>query len=458
MDYPIFISVLFILQFICFYYGRKYSKNIQTNEDYFLANKELRFFPLLMTFLATQVGGGLVLGSAEEAYTYGWIVLCYPMGAALGLLALAGGIGKRLAKLPVSTVAQIFEVYYGSKTLKKIASSLSILSLFMIFVAQIIASQKFMLSLGAINPIWFFGFWGIVIVYTSLGGMRAVVATDIIQAAFFITVFVFCFAWVVLKGDVSPATIVQNMTANENFSPASGKFLGWLLMPLLFMVIEQDMAQRCFAGKTPKIVSRAALFAAIGTIGITIIPVFFGVLAKEMGLVVPQGVSVLIYTIMQTSTPAITAIVSCAIIVAIVSTADSLINAVSSNISQDFIPQNKSIRFSQVLSGMIAVLGIICSFYFDNIVDLLIQSYELSVSCLLVPVTLALFLKRNTFWPAAGAILFGAFSFFFFRVYPMSLPKEIVSIALSLAGFGLGMLCQQRAAEDNLIPRDTSET
>ena len=98
MDISIFISLLFALQ--CFYWlvGRRASKNLNSKEDYFLAGKSVQLFPLMMTFLATLVGGGLVLGSADEAYRFGWTVLLYPIGAALGLILLGAGIGAQISK------------------------------------------------------------------------------------------------------------------------------------------------------------------------------------------------------------------------------------------------------------------------------------------------------------------------------------------------------------------------
>ena len=113
-----------------------------------------------MTFVATQIGGGLVLGAAEEAYQFGWTVLLYPLGACLGFVVLALGVGKNLARFQVSTVAEFFEVVYRSPLLKKMASLLSITSLFMILMAQVIASRKFMVSLGDGQFPAIFGFLG----------------------------------------------------------------------------------------------------------------------------------------------------------------------------------------------------------------------------------------------------------------------------------------------------------
>jgi solute:Na+ symporter, SSS family len=439
MNTTVFLLFLFGLQAICFIVGRRSSKGLNTQEDYFLAGKGIRFFPLLMTFLATQVGGGLVLGSAEEAYQFGWSVLFYPLGAGLGLIALGLGIGRKLAELPISTVAQIFEIIYRSPFLKKVASSLSIITLFMILVAQIVGSNKFITSLGVENPVWFIAFWGIVIAYTALGGLKAVVATDIIQAVFFIAVFLFAFGYAAYA--IPAADIVEMSADNGHFIFDSSKLCGWLFMPLLFMVIEQDMGQRCFSAHSPNTVSKATLWAGICTLAIGIIPVFFGILAKNLGIEAPKGSSILMASVMQTTNPIIAAMAGCAILAAVISTADSLINAISSNLSQDFAfasSQEKNIRNSQLISAGIAIIGIFFSFYFNNIVDILILSYELSVSCLFIPIATALFRKKGHALSAGLAITFGAASFFLFTQFPPAYPKEILNVLFSGLGYLTG--------------------
>lgn len=437
MNIPIFVTMLFALQLFYWFVGKRSSKNSNVKEDYFLAGKSVAFFPLMMTFLATQVGGGVVLGAADEAFRVGWPVLLYPLGAALGLIILGAGIGRKLAGFQVSTVAQILEVVYGSPMLRKVASALSVISLFMILVAQIIASHKFLVSLGLTNTPLFIAFWAIVIIYTAQGGLKAVISTDLVQAAFFSIVFFIGFALVYFT---EPAVAAIQMPNLESFTQVSSKLTGWLLMPLLFMVIEQDMGQRCFAGVSPKVVSRASLWAGIVTMAVCIVPVFFGTLAQKMNLTVPAGGSVLMAAIIQTTNPWVSALVGCAVLAAIISTATSLINALSSNISGDFFAQVKSIKVVQASTALVSIGAIFFAFYFDNIVDLLIQTYELSVSCLFVPIFIALFKRNGKYKAALLSIVFGAAGFCLFRVYPLPIPREICSIVLSLIGFGLGEL------------------
>lgn len=434
-----FVFMLFALQLFYWFVGRRASKNVQGKEDYFLAGKSVKLFPLMMTFLATQVGGGVVLGAAEEAYRFGWPVLLYPLGTALGLMLLGCGIGRKLAGFQVSTVAEVFEVVYRSTILRKVASLLSIISLFMILVAQIIASNKFLISLGLDNPYLFILFWAIVIFYTAQGGLRAVIATDMVQAAVFSIIFLFCFGLVLWR---EQALTLLQLPQLEYFASVSSKFCGWLLMPLLFMVIEQDMGQRCFAGASPKIVSRATFLAGICTMVVCVVPVFFGSLAQVTGLEVPPGGSVFMAMIAKTTSPWIAALVGCAVLAAIISTATSLINAISSNVSSDFklswLKKIDSMRIVKGVTCLISMGAIFFAFYFDNIVDLLIQSYELSVSCLFVPIAMALWRKRGSFLSALSSIVLGALGFCLFRLYPMEFPREIASILLSALGYGLG--------------------
>lgn len=438
MNIPVFFLLFFGLQAVCIFVAMS-AKEIKDKNEYYLAGRQIGYFPLCMTFLATQVGGGLILGSAEEAFHFGWSVLLYPLGQSLGFILLGLGVGRKLALFNVSTISQVFGKAYNSINLKKITSLFSIISLFLIFVAQVVASSKFMTSLGVNGSVLFILFWSMVIFYTAMGGLKAVIATDVVQATFFVAAFVICFIYVFWNLD---SKTIEAINSNHSafFEFPSAKICAWLAMPLLFMVIEQDMGQRCFAASSPSLVSKSAFTAGVATFVICLIPVFFGILAKFMQIEVPIGSSVFMEVVKISSSPWITALVGCAILAAIISTADSLLNAISSNIALDFdIPlfKERGVRGQQILTAGIALSGIAVSFFFNNVVDLMIQSYELSVCCLFVPLLGAIFGRQNP-QSAYLAILFGAVSFGIFKMIPVPISGELVSTLLSLFGFGIG--------------------
>lgn len=439
MDASIFICMLFSLQCIYWMIGRYASRQVKDNQDYFLAGKTVQLFPLTMTFLATMVGGGTVLGAAEESFRFGWPVVLFPMGTALGLIALGLGFGRKLAEFGVSTTSQIFEKAFDSPSLKKISSLLSIISLFMILIGQIVGSQKFLLSMGIQNTPLFVLFWAIIIVYTAQGGLKAVISTDLMQASFFTCIFLGCFALIAFS---EPSVYNMPLPSLETFESVSPKLCGWIFLPLLFTVLGQDMGQRCFAGANSKVVSRAALFAGLLGMLVCMIPIFLGILANTIELTPSNGSSVLMAVIAKTTNPWLTALMGCAVLAAIVSTATSLINAISSNLLGDFRLESMkgSLRPVQLLTCIISVLAVFIGLYADNIVDLFIQSYELSIACLAVPLFVALFKKQGPREAAIFSVASGATGFIIFQWVELPFPKEIAEIALSATGYVLGFI------------------
>lgn len=443
----LFVMMLFTLQGFYWFVGKRASAQVESEKDYFLANRQVNLFPLLMTFLATQVGGGVVLGASDEAFKYGWPVLFYPLGGALGLILLGAGFGRKLASFNVTTVAELFEVVYGSKMLRKFASLLSIVSLFMILIAQIIGSQKFLVSMGMSNPYLFVGFWALIIYYTTKGGLKAVISTDLVQAAFFSGVFLFCLAYVWGSTETAmPSMLVGSLEV------VSDKFVGWLILPMLFTVIGQDMGQRCFAGASPKIISQACIGAGMVSLMVCMVPLYLGIYAASVGIEVPNGGSVLMTTVATVTNPFVTALVGCAVLAAILSTATSLINAISSNLTEDFnwsrFQRINPLRRAQIITFLISVGAIYAAFQFTNIVDLLMMSYDLSLSCLCVPLFFALFKRKGSSFAALGAVICGVAGFLLFRVYPVPFSREIAAMAISLIGFGVGeWLARSRASQ-----------
>ncbi len=390
MNQLLFLSLLTLLGVSQLWIGKK--SKAENREDYFLMGRKLGLFSLVMTLLATQIGGGMLLGACEEAYRCGFKALFYPLGMVIGMLILGLGFGAKFRRLELTTVAEVFEKVYGSTRLRKIASLLSIVSLFFILMAQAIAARKFFISIGFETHLLFIITWLILVFYTAFGGLKAVIRTDILQAGFILTAFsIASFGGIPQLG---------------SFETASAPWATWLFMPLLFMLIGQDMGQRCFAAKSPRTVTIASLIAAAVLFIVALFPITIGIAARAAGIEIPAGGSVLISSIGSFVSPTIATILIAAILMAIVSTADSLLNALSSNIACDFT--TGGLRSCQLLTLGIGVGTLVLSFCFDNVVTMLMFSYELSVYILIVPILMALFLKRPSKRVAIAFMLFGA--------------------------------------------------
>ena len=268
MNQLLFFTLVTVILVASFIVGHRTSAKIKNETDYFLGGRKMGFFYIFMTLLATQLGGGAIVGTAEAAYLHGWKAISYSAGVALGMIFMACGIGAKLRRMNVSTVPEIFKNIYGSENLQIFSSILYIISMFILLIAIGVSARKYALSLGYDNEIIFIIFWGTVIAYTTSGGLTAVTQTDILQIifvllAFVITFFVFKSSDFTLATQQSPKTLVDDIP-----------WINWLVIPCFSTMIGQDMAQRCFAAKSPKIVPYAMITAAIILVIATLLPTY----------------------------------------------------------------------------------------------------------------------------------------------------------------------------------------
>ncbi|SCA63967.1 Uncharacterized protein SCG7109_BU_00020 [Chlamydiales bacterium SCGC AG-110-M15] len=435
MNLPYFMTALSILVVIYFILGYLSSRDLKDNHDYFLAGKDLGLPSVFFTLIATQIGGGMILGTSEEAYQSGIYGILYSLGMCLGFIALGLGLGARLRNLNVSTVAEIFEKKYKSKQLKSFASFLSIISMFGIFVAQVVASRRFMLGLGMESELFFLFFWGFVIAYTVIGGLKAVVVTDTLQVGLVILIFTGVF--ITHSAGHNFSDYIANIGP---FDEPSLSWTGLLIMPMCFSVIEQDIAQRCFSARTPNTARNAAFLSGLFIFAFSFVPVFFGMLTRISGIDIPEGASPLIVYLQQSTGEFVFVLIVCGLLAAITSTADSLLCAISSNLAQDFsfefIGLKRSLGLSQMITLILGILGLIVAYFFNNILALLIQSYELPVSCLFVSVLYSLFTDKLDKRAASASVIVGLLSYIVFHVYtPKFMPPEILTLGFSFVAY-----------------------
>jgi SSS family solute:Na+ symporter len=414
------------------YIGQRAAKLVKNKDDYFLGGRKLSFFRVCMGILATQLGGGAIIGAAQAAYKYGWFAISYSLGIAIGLVFLSMGIGSKLRKMNISTIPQIFNDIYASRFLCRVSSLLYIVSMFFILVAIGAASRKFALSIG-FNQEWIFiSFWLVVIFYTSSGGLNAVTNTDILQIIFVLVAFVLTYLF--LPHSLPTMTdLNNNIQVDYNNVP----WISWILVPCLFTIIGQDMAQRCFAAKSPSMIKWAMIVAAILLLCGSVLPVYLGMVSKFLNVEVVSNQSVLINAIIMLTNEHVVSIFCCAILMAILSTADSLLCAISSNVVLDFFSRSDKASFNKLkyITFIIGILAMGGSYIFDDVINTMIIAYNISICCLFVPIVMSLFLNKPHYLSAYASIIMGGISFVIVTFFFPSIYNEIISLFLSLFGF-----------------------
>ncbi|MCB1140945.1 MAG: sodium:solute symporter family protein [Leptospiraceae bacterium] len=150
-------------------------------ESMILAGRSLPLGVALMTMTATWVGGGFINGTAESVATYGLVWAQAPWG--YGLSLIFGGIffAQKMRRLNYTTMLDPIEDRFGTK----MAAILYIPALMgeMFWTAAVLTALGTtfgaLLGIDAVTSILMSSF--ITVLYTSLGGLKAVALTDVFQ-------------------------------------------------------------------------------------------------------------------------------------------------------------------------------------------------------------------------------------------------------------------------------------
>ena len=244
------------------------------------------------------------------------------------------------------------------------------------------------------------------------GGIKAIIATDILQVILIVVVFLGVVFLVIPRQEIFSLGELT-FPKGSDYSFNSQGFLSVLMLPALFSLIEQDLAQRFFAARNQKVATLSALFAAVILLTFASIPMLLGIYAKSVGIIPVDGQSPLVLLLQSKLSSFGMTVVACALLAAICSTADSLLGAASSNLIADFANKNskRAVLNSQLITFLVGSLALVIAFYFDSVIALLVKSYSLSISALFVPLLIAMFSKNPSktgaqFSVSSGFVIF----------------------------------------------------
>ena len=192
----IIVVVYFILIFLIAISGRVKSKSA---EEYFLSNRNLKWYSIALSTIATNVQGYQFLGMMGSAYLYGLAQANLEINAIQGILIATFIFVPIYLKEKIFTITDFIEKKLG----KKIALfySLSNIALFATitlgaalfwgaYAAEMVFSEQllFLHSNRIVRiGILIFCLGVFSAIYTYLGGLNAVVKTDIIQFLILLT-------------------------------------------------------------------------------------------------------------------------------------------------------------------------------------------------------------------------------------------------------------------------------
>ena len=255
--------------------------------DFYLAGRGLGAFVLLLTLYATQYSGNTVLGYPGEAYRLGfaWLMsVSFMMAIVVAYLSFAPGLRRLAVRHGFVTPGDFLDFRFGSKGLSLLANVLLIVSIANYLLAQLMAMGHVTAGLsGQILPNWVgvLILVVVIILYETLGGLRAVAWTDCVQGVMlFVGLLALLLAVAPNPSDWTALTEWLNRNAPEKTAvPGTELCLRWLGTIVLIGfsgAVYPQAIQRIYAASSTRALKRSFQILAFMPLVTTSVVVLVG--------------------------------------------------------------------------------------------------------------------------------------------------------------------------------------
>ncbi|MCR5106945.1 MAG: sodium/proline symporter PutP [Lachnospiraceae bacterium] len=427
--------------------GAVFMKENNSSEDYFLGGRNLNGFVAALSAQASDMSGWLLMGLPGSIYALGtgqaWIGIGLFIGTVANWLFISGRLRKYTIRANNSlTLPEYFKNrFHDEKQVLLGISSVVIVIFFLVYTASALASGgKLFNSMFGIDYHIALTFGALVILlYTFMGGFLAVCTTDFIQGTLMLIALLVIPIVAYFTVSADGLANVLNTTGVEaasftNIMQEGGKpitavsiisslawGLGYFGMPHIlvrFMAIkdEKELKKSKLVGIVWVFLS--LLFACIiGVVGRAYLAP--DILGSE-GQVSTENVFIEMIKKMFTehyALPFLAGIFLCAILAAIMSTADSQLLVTASAVAEDLYKgifkkdadEKSVLKLSRIVVVVVAIIAYIIAWNPDSSVMTLVSDAWAGFGAAFGPIVLlSLFWKRTNLEGAVAGIVSGA--------------------------------------------------
>jgi SSS family solute:Na+ symporter len=289
----------------------------------------------------------------------------------------------------------------------------------------------------------------ITIIYTVIGGLKAVIYTDTIQWVLLLSGLIFVTIPVTLWkiGGLGRlrAELPSDYFSLTNVEPV--EFINWMVTIIPIWLVGMTLYQRMYACKNEKEAKKAWFIAGFFEYPVMAFTgVFLGMCARVMfpDAESEMAMPMLIKDVLPVG---VTGIVIAAYFSAIMSTADSCLMASSGNLVNDILQRycfaNASekfiMRLSQAVTLLIGVAAVVIAARFEKVLDLIFDAYAFMVAGLFVPTLGAYFWKKSSSTGAFAAMLAGGFFTLGLLRSWIGLPESVRQVDLHPSVYGIAV-------------------
>jgi SSS family solute:Na+ symporter len=390
--------------------GLLYSRKIRHQDDFLVAGRNIGGFFLLCTVGATVIGGGSSIGAIGKTYEWGILMLLVSTGWYLQFIFSGIFVAPRFRELRLYTVAGYFGKRFDENN-RFLAFVLSMLFSIGVLGAQLVAFGKIITSMIAEIPyIWAVVIGSsIVILYSTAGGLKAVIHTDVFQFIILIAGFLLTLGLCIPELMANRDKLISSIPPNF-FKLDGGK--GWLFAITTFFAFmlgetfAPGYATRFVAGKSSKDTRKGIVGA--GLFLTLTFPLILFIIALYARLNFPSidNDQVLPVTILRLNNPVIGGLILAALMSAVMSSADSILNSATAIFVKDLYEhyfqkgkpekQMHGLKISRYFSVIIGVSGVILAIILPDIIDLLLLTYTVWAPGIAVPVIVGIFTRKKS--------------------------------------------------------------
>jgi SSS family solute:Na+ symporter len=385
-------------------------KNKNSPTDYFLANRNLGWFVIGASILASNVGSEHIVGLAGTGAKSGLAMGHYELHSWI-VLMLGWVFVPFYMRSKVFTMPEFLERRYNSKT-RWLLSIVQLLS-------YVIAKVSVTIYAGAVVFNSFLGvdFWtgAIVLIvitglYTIFGGLHAVMYTEALQAIVLlggsivltISGLIQIGGWNNLMGAVTKDHLNMFLPLSDPNFPWLGILFASPIVGIWYWCTDQHIVQRCLAGRNEQQARRGTIFAAylkLLPFFIFLIPGLMAYALASSGKIQLANADQAFPTLVKTLLPVgIRGLLAGGILAALMSSLASVYNACSTLFTLDIYQKIKPhtsdkelVKVGRITTAVVVILGMAWIPVMRGISDTLYQ-YLQSVQSYLAPPIAAVFL------------------------------------------------------------------
>lgn len=391
-------------------------RRVKSFEEFAVAGRSYSAFVVFATLSASFIGGGFTMGNSEKVFIIGIVNVLALWGFSLKEILVAKFIAPRIGAFPDAiSVGDVMERDFG-RTGKIITGIFAVLLCAGILGAQI-GGMGYMFNLFLGFPIWagvLMGM-GIIIIYDTIGGMRAIVATDVLQFLMLGIGIPLClFMGIRAVGGVNAMRAAISPEHFELFRSVTPlQFLSLFLTFLFGETLVPPYVRRLFISRDVSRIERGTIWSGIFSVPFFAVTGGIGLVALAMDPDLDPNLS-MPYVIQSALPVGLRSLVIASLISVVMSSADSFLNSASISLVNDIInplrrvplASHRGLRWARMTTLVTGSVAVVFALKIQSLLDILIYAYNFWAPIILVPLAAVLLGFRTS----KAAFIAGAIS------------------------------------------------